>query len=280
MTSQGSSGSERRLVAATFMALAALRPDTFGAARDAGLIVPTLQMLLRTNRPEAVAAEDYMTGAAHPSAFEASSIDMEELVRAANALLPDEIAPMVRLGIERDLAARPGVDFPDPTAREALFTTPAAIARAWRSLDQRRRHHRSQRPRSGLRLSGAARRSGQDHHHPDADDPTRTPARIAIDWHDAYPVPGAEELLTARVDIDVFARNGATVSAPSFLSVVFPVHQNRRHTAGPDGTPRIAEVSCGHPGRGEGGRYADPAIWAVGDWTDSYDWPERAASLR
>ncbi len=283
MASQGSSHSEKALLRGAALALAAMRPDTFAAARDAGLIAPTLQMLLRTNRPRAVAAEDYMTGPAHPSAFPADSVDMLGLVQAANALAPGDIPPMVRLSVERDFAARPGVDFPDPAASEALFTTPAAIARAWRSLDHRREIVLSAADTvdpngrdlvfDWVVLRGDPDRITIRH---DADDPARTRARITIDWHDAYPVPGRDDLMTARVDIGVFARNGAAVSAPSFLSVAFPVHQNRRYVAGPDGRMRIAEVSYRPPGRGQGygDGYVDPALWAVGDWTDSYDWPE------
>ena len=282
MASEGSSSSERPLLRASAMALAALRPDTFAAAREAGLLAATLQMLLRTNRPQAVAADDYMTGPAHPSAFYAKSVDTEGLVRAANALLPDEIPPMVRLSVERDFAARPGIDYPDPAAREALFTTPAAIARAWRNLDYRRK--------IVLSAEDTVDPNGRDlvfdwvvlrgdpgkitiTHAPD--DPARVRAEISIAWHDAYPVPGRDDLETARVDIGVFARNGATVSAPSFLSVVFPVHQARRYAQDPSGRMRIAEVSYARPPRGAGfaGGYVDPALWAVADWTDSYDWP-------
>lgn len=280
MASQGSSRSETRLVRAAAMALAAMRPDTFAAARDAGLLAPTVQMLLRTSRPGA-AGSGYMTGTAHPSAFEADSVDMETLVRAANALKPDEIPPMVRLSVERDFFARPGVDYPDPTADERLFTTPAAIARAWRSLEHRREIVLSAEDTvdpngRDLVFDWAVLRGNPDRitisHDPD--DTARVRARISIAWHDAHPVPERDDLMTARVDIGVFARNGTTVSAPSILSVVFPVHQARRYAPGPDGRMRIESVSWRRPPGGQGFAqgYVDPALWAVGDWTDSYDY--------
>ena len=283
MVSQGSSGSDRPIVEAAALTLAALRPDTFAAAREAGLIAPTLQMLLRQNRPQAVAAEDYMTGPAHPTAFPGASFDTAALVRAANALMPGDLPPLVRLRVVRDFAARPGIDYPDPAASERLFTTPVAVARAWRS----HAHSREIVLDAGdtvdpngralefdwVVLRGDPGKIAITHAE---DDPARVRARIAIDWHDAYPVPGRNDLETARIDIGVFARNGATISAPSILSVVFPVHQARRYAPGPGGRMRLAEVSYRRPDRGTGfgGGYVDPALWATGDWTDSYDWPE------
>lgn len=283
MASQGSSGSDRSILEPAALALAALRPDTFAAAREAGLLASTLQMLLRTNRPQAVAAENYMTGPAHPSAFPGATIDELGLVQDANALLPNEIPPMVRLSVERDFAARPGIDYLDPATGEALFTTPVAIARAWRSLAGRREVVLSVADTvdpngrdlvfDWVLLRGDSDRITIIH---DADDPARRRARIVIDWHDAYPVPGRDDLMTARIDIGVFARNGATISAPSFFSVAFPVHQERRYVMAPDGRRRIAEVSYRDPPRGQGygSGYVDPVLWAVGNWTDSYDYED------
>lgn len=279
VVSQGSSGSDLPLLRAAFMTLAAMRPETFTALERAGLIAPTLQMLLRHARPQATDPGSYMSGPAHPSAFAGKSVNTPLMMAAAHALTPDAIPPMVRLKVIEDFAARPGVDYPDPLRTEKIFTTPAAIARAWRSPAYRREivlDAADTTDPNGRELvfDWVVLRGDPDKiritHEPD--DPARTRARIEIDWHDAYPVPGRDDLMTSRVDIGVFARNGATVSAPSFMSVAFPVHQARRYEPGPDGEMRPVQIDYRRPrdGTGYAGRYVDPALWALADWTDSY----------
>lgn len=281
LVSQGSSGSDRPFLWAAALTLAVLRPDTFAALERTGLVAPTLQMLLRRNTGAARGAAGYLSGAAHPSAFDGAAIDLLGMMQQAAALAPDAIPPLVRLRVERDLAATPGIDYIDPTRPEAIFTTPAAIARAWRSLAWEREMVLSAADTvdpngralefDWVLLRGDPGRVSIGH---DPDDPARRRARIRIAWHDAAPVPGAPELGTNRVDIGVFARNGATVSAPAFLSVVFPVHQARVYAPGPDGRPRIAEVSY------DGGdAYVDPTLWARADWRDAYRWDGPLAGI-
>jgi hypothetical protein len=87
---------------------------------------------------------------------------------------------------------------------------------------------------------------------------------LVIPWHGRGTVPGQPALTSDRIDIGVFADNGAELSAPAFVSVAYPPHQRR--TYAPDGTP--LEIAYAAPEFAE--RYADPLVFARMDWTDTY----------
>jgi len=270
LISQGSSGSDMALVEALAMTLAALRPATKERLIAEGLIVPTLQMILRRTYGPLPTAQGYLTHAAHPTVFEGARLNPGRMVSLANALTPDEIPPVVRLEVTQDLGARPGLDYLDEGASEALFTTPTAIARIWRSYAHTRE----------MVLSAAATRDPNGRPlsfrwvllRGDPDKVTITPsqdgheARIRIAWHDPYPAPGTgleTGLTTHRIDIAVIAENGARSSAPSFLSVAFPPNETRVWEEGPKG-PRLKEISYTPPA----GAYADPALFTPAPWRD------------
>ena len=98
-------------------------------------------------------------------------------------------------------------------------------------------------------------------------DAAGTRARLTIDWHEAPPPVGKAGLTARRVDIGVFASNGAQDSAPAFVSVSFPAHELRRYEAGPDGTMRLASVDYDARGRKT---YYDPQVHWSAPWRDSY----------
>ena len=91
-------------------------------------------------------------------------------------------------------------------------------------------------------------------------------ARITLDWHEPFRISEDNPLVSSRVDIGVFADNGAHDSAPAILSVFFPPHEARRYEPGPDGVPRIAAID--HAARPE--VYADPLLLPRADWRDDF----------
>ncbi|MFA5538918.1 MAG: hypothetical protein WDA23_06910 [Gemmobacter sp.] len=253
IVSQGSSGSDRPHLEALAMILAAFRPDTKAFMHERGLIAPTVQMVWRRSQSGVLTRGAYLSGLAHPGAFEADRINLMRKVRLANAILPDEVPPMVRL---RVLSEQPG------TAEERLFDTPSAIARVWRNPAQTR----------VLTVSAETTRdpNGRDLHFTWAllrgdparvriapEGPSGARARIEVDWQGPRPVPGRADLTSARVDIGVFAHNGVHDSAPAFVSVLLPRHEIRRHETGADGISRAVEI-IRRPGV-----YADPALFPV-----------------
>lgn len=260
LVTEGSSGSDRPLLSAAALALAALRPDAKRLLVERGMIAPTLQMLLR----RAAAGDDdaaYLDPAAHGPTFPADRLDLDRLIRLANALTPGALPPEARLRAVDLAPARPGIDMFGEGLDEALFDTPAAIARIARAPTTRR-----------YALSAASSR--------DADgrplrfrwrvlqgDPARVrlvadgaEASLEVDWHAPFPAPGRPDVETHRVDVAVFADNGAALSAPALFSVAFPPESRR---IGADGAVEVARA----PRRG---RYADPLLFPETDWTDVF----------
>ena len=270
LISQGSSGSDQPHLEALAMILAAFRPETKAFLRETGLIAPTVQMVYRRARVGVRSRAAYLSGAAHPSVFRASDIDLVRMVGLANAITPETVPPMVRLRMIRETGGREGVDYFGPGER--LFDTPVAIARIWRS-------------RMGRRVFEVSAEETRDPNGRDLSfdwvllrgDPERvtieplTPdgarARITLDWQEPRPAPGSPDTLSARIDIGVFANNGVHDSAPAFLSVLLPAHESRQYEpAGAGGAPAILEIDRAVPE----GVYADPLLFPRMPWRDSY----------
>ena len=271
LISKGSSGSDRVHLQALVMILAAFRPDTKAFLHRYDLIAATVQMVYRRARVGVRSRAAYLSGAAHPTVFDGKDIDLVRMVGLANAIAPDTVPPVVRLQMVQDLKAREGVDYFGQGISEALFDTPSAIARVWRS----RAGHRQ------MIVSAAATRD------PNGralsfdwvllrGDPARvtiTPldpegrrARIDLIWQEPRIAPGTPDITSSRIDIGVFANNGVYDSAPAFITVLLPRHEIRRYEEGPDGKLRILSIDRGP----QAGAYADPLIFPETPWRDAY----------
>jgi len=276
LISQGSSRSDLPHLEALAMILAAFRPDTKAALKKAGLIAPALQMVYRRGREGVRGRAGYISGAAHPTVFSGGRINLAAMVGTANALTPDAIPPLVRLAVESETQAEEGVDFFGAGLSEVLFDTPAAIARIWRAPVHRRE----------MVISAAATRdpNGRELRFTWAllhGDPARTRitaldgagrrARIEVDWQSPRPVAGRADLISPRIDIGVFAENGAAISAPAFVSILLPAHERRDYEEGPDGRMRPAAIDRARPE----GTYADPLIFPDTPWRDVYRYDAR-----
>jgi len=272
IVSEGSSGSDRPFLEAVAMILAAFRPETKARLIEEGLVGPTVQFAFRRSQRSVLSREDYFSGVAHPTAFTPYEIGLARMVSLANAITPDAIPPMVRIRVVTEQTPREGIDFFGPGLSEQFFDTPSAIGRVWRGKSYTR----------SLVVSAE-----------DTDDPNDRPltfhwrllrgdpervrieplddgrrARIEIDWQEPRPVVGASPVTSARVDIGVFADNGAHTSAPAMISMAFPAHETRTYEPGPDDTMRIAAIDHADPAKAE--VYVDPMLMARADWRDEY----------
>lgn len=268
LISQGSSYSDRPFLWALAATLAAFPAETRARLEAAGLVAPTLQMILRRSLGTVRTPAAYLTGAAHPTAFARGELAADRMVALAGAMAPDAIPPLVVLTIEGE-NFRPRAGLADMTER--LIDTPAAIARIWRGWEGEK----------DMILSAARTRDPNGREltfdwvllRGDADRVQITPldaagrrARITLQWHDRRPVGLRQDRLTDRVDIGVFAHNGVHHSAPSFVSVSFPTHQVREHATGPDGRPRLVSVDYDAAGREV--RF-DPVLHWTAPWRDA-----------
>lgn len=95
LQSVGSSGSDRYFVRAALAASAALRPETKRAVVERKLFAPLMQYLFRRTRTGVESEEDYLTGKAHPTAFDRGSLDALRMVELAHGLTPKTIPPVI-----------------------------------------------------------------------------------------------------------------------------------------------------------------------------------------
>jgi hypothetical protein len=95
-------------------------------------------------------------------------------------------------------------------------------------------------------------------------------ATIEIDWQEPRPVAEESPIVSARVDIGVFASNGVHDSAPAIISVALPRHETRTYAPGPDGRPRLTAIDHADPAKA--GTYVDPMLAARADWRDEHAW--------
>lgn len=265
--SQGSSGSDRAFLEALALTYAAFQPETFERLRDEGLLPATAQMILRRTRKGITSDATYFQPSAHPTAFDAESLRPAAMVALAQAIRPDQIPPMVQLDVVLDLQATPGVDYLARNLSEQLYTTPGAIARVWRSFAGQRR------------MEVSAEATVDPNGHPltftwvllrgDPDKVTIIPsgpggarAEIIADWHQPGEIKGPDGIEASRIEIGVFAYNGHYASAPAFVSIALPRHQQREYAG------RGADAQLWRIDYEAGETYVDPLIWPVAEWND------------
>jgi hypothetical protein len=269
VTSQGSSGSDRPFLEAFALTLAAFSEETFGRLLEEGLVAPTLQMILRRSLAPVRSADDYLSSAAHPVVFDARLLRPERMVSAAAALRPEDIPPMVRLSvIEEEFSAEAGLARLD----ERLFDTPWAIARVWRDFAWQREMVISAAETTDpngrpLTFSWRLLQGLPDRVDIEPLDSQGRTARVRVRWHDAFAVlQGGVPRAASRVDIGVFASNGAETSAPAIVSISFPTHQRRIYAASEDGDVRLVSVDYDAIGRD---MPFDPILHWSAPWNDA-----------
>ncbi|MEO0990899.1 MAG: hypothetical protein AAFX00_08130, partial [Pseudomonadota bacterium] len=271
--SQGSSGSDQVFLHAIAMTLAAFPEETLARLKADGLVAPTLQMILRRESSPVRTEEDYLKGAAHLVAFEKEFLRAGRMIARAAAMTPDKVPPLVMLQvIEESFVDVAGLG----QRSEKLFDTPSAIARLWRSTGGRQSmivSTANTTDPNGRPLTFVWRVLSGDPEKVritplDADG---TLARIEIDWHDPFTratrASQEDKRVSSRVDIGVFASNGAHISAPGFISVAFPSHQVRQYTDGPNGVPTPVSIDYDAAGRDA---YLDPLLYWSAPWTDAF----------
>lgn len=268
LISQGSSGSDRPFLDALATILAALRPDTKAFLREHGLIAPTLQMVLRKSLRPVTTRADYLSSLAHPTAFRSEDLDLGRMIDLANGLLPDEVPPAARIAVVAETVEQ-GLGPAGDGVSERVFDTPSAVARVAQAVGGPWRYRLTAAATvdpNGRPITFHWRVLRGDTAAIDLRplDATASTVEVTIPWHEARPIPGSPELTSTRVDIAVFADNGAHLSAPAFLSVVFPPDQRRVY--GADGHL----LSADHRDPNLAMRYADPLLFPRRDWQDTF----------
>ena len=281
LVSRGSSGSDKPFLEAVAMILAAFRPDAKAKMVEAGMINATIQMVFRRSLQNVRSRDSYLSGDAHPAAFDGYQINLARMVSLANSIEADAIPAEARIGVIEEETGIEGIDYFGAGLSERLFDTPQAVARIWRSSAGRRSMILSaedSRDANGRPLAFTwALLQG---------DPERVTiepldggarARVTLDWHDPFRISEENDQIASRIDIGVFANNGVHDSAPAILSWAFPAHETRTYETGADGAPRIVAIDYADPARTR--IYADPLLYPRAAWRDAYRYAASGALL-
>ena len=285
--SQGSSGPDQPFLNAIAMTMASFTPEVKSALRERKLLFPVIQQILRTSRNTLTKPEDYLTGPAHPSAFDAASLDEEEMMRLANTLTLETLPPVFHLEVTAESPApRRGIDFFEGPGRdsESLSDRGMVIARVFRGMARERR--------LSVRVAGVEAGTdagtGENGEKPPVflwrllrGDPalvTIAPsessfdAEITVEYHGKdRPVPGEPALTSRRVEIGVFARTKSGYSPPAFITFYFLPNEKRRYDAR---TENILEVDYAFPDA-----FVDVTLTSAKPWRDVYLYDEKTGLL-
>ena len=274
LVSQGSSGSDRPFLDAIASILAAFKPDTKNFLRQRQLVMPTVQMVFRWGQKHVNDVAGYLDPRTHPTVFDANDIDLAKMVKVANNLAIDQVPPVVELNVVEESQPRQGIDYFSGGPDERFFDTPSAIARVYRSVAHDRRMVVSAgntKDPNGRKLTfhwvvlcGDADRIRIKPANEDG-----SVVELVVPWHERHKVPGRDDLMTDRVDIGVFADNGMNLSAPAFVSIVFPGDQKREYDKG----GHIVSIDYNDPALSK--RYIDPLLFPKHDWRDTYQYDDQ-----
>lgn len=269
IVSQGSSGSDKVFLNAVAATLAAFRPEVKTALAKSGLLMPTVQMVFRRSNKTVERPEDYLSGRAHPSVFEGRHIDLEKMVTLAHGIQSNSLPPTVHIRALDENRGIVGRDYFDVGPRERLFDTPCAIARVVKSTRYLRRMvvsaARSRDPNGRpLTFRWVVLRGDADRIGVKVLNEAGTVAELLVPYHERRPVATGSAIGSSRVDIGVFAHNGAHYSAPAFVSFFYLDNERRIY----DDENRIRVVDYADPDRVK--RYVDPLLDFPKDWRDEY----------
>ncbi|HEV8378080.1 MAG TPA: hypothetical protein VGP99_04465 [Tepidisphaeraceae bacterium] len=221
ITSQGSSGTDQQFLKAIAGTLAAFRPEVKKKLVETGLLMPTIQMIFRTTNKQ-VDPKQYLTGQAHPSAFDLNWVDEVKMAEMAHEIRLEKIPPMVQIRVIEEDQMQNGRDFFEAGAAERHADSPCAIARIFRGVQRTRRMRVSAEGsfdvnKLPLKFHWVILRGDESliSIKPNAD---ATQAQISVSWHERRPTFAGSGIDSNRVDIGVFAHNGTYFSAPAFIT--------------------------------------------------------------
>ena len=281
VTSLGSSGSDQVFLRALFSALSAFTPETQAFLAQSGRLAPTLNFLLRWTQTHFETKEDYFTGAAHRPALDGARIDANAMTRLAHEMTTNSIPPLVGVRLESaPPTARQGVECFDLNGGELALLTPVSGSFIMRGPAQKRSFKFAAfalppgvTDTMEYRWAVLQGPAGHVEITPLNADNTEVEVTLthppAVPWREN---PDNEDSMpTSRVDIGVFANNGAHWSPPAILSFYYLANEQREY--GEDG--RLVKVDYA----AAAGRYADPVYTLPKRWADVYQYDAAGALL-
>lgn len=242
LISQGSSFTDQPFLQALLSTTAAFRPETQKLLIEKRLLCPTLQSIFRRANKMVQTPEDYFAGKAHPVVFDGAQIDEAKMIRIAHDMTPEGIPPVVAMQILEETKIEEGKNYFEAAGNHPwqLADTPVSIARILRgneaehgmlvSLDK------SLNPAKGPLQMRAALLQGDPRFVRIEIGEGKPYIRLRVRWQP--PVINATGIRSHRIDIGIFADNGASISAPSIIS--FYMLPNEMHFYDEQG--RVSEI--------------------------------------
>ncbi|MBN1568043.1 MAG: hypothetical protein JXA73_09365 [Acidobacteria bacterium] len=262
IASQGSSGSDQPFMKAMPYVLAAFRPEVKKKLVQTGLLMPTIQMLLRMNNPLLSGSKEYLTGKAHPAVFQGTMVNVLGMVETAHKITPANMPPIALIRAVKEDTPSNGMDYFEPEHSEKLGDTPAVIARIFRGASYYRKitvsaENSRDVNRRPLKFYWTVLRGDSSKIKIEYKNPSRSVAEITIPYQERAPIAKDSLLESNRIDIGVFVHNGAYYSPPAF--VTFYTLDNEARTYSLDRRP--LEIAYG----------AGESIVSIKDWTAFFD---------
>jgi len=218
--SVGRSGTEMDEVRKFIHTLAAFKPAVKEKLVNYDLLIPTLQMVWRRTRVATDYA--YLTGEAHPSAFDnvTNNVDM---IKMANEINLDNIPPMIQLKVVGETFGQPHpLRYNEPSRSEQRFTTPAAIARIHYGIEYTKRividagesYDVNKRP---LTWHFAVLRGAPGSVRIKPLNRQGSVVEIEFDYQTERPIEGSDRPSSLAI-VGAFVHNGVYYSAPGFIT--------------------------------------------------------------
>jgi hypothetical protein len=247
LTSQGSSYTDQPFLKAVVLTLAAFRPEVKKKLVETGLLMPTVQMILRSTNRHLKRPEEYFTGQAHPTAFDGSWVDPLKMAKLAHDIRLDTIPPLVKLRVLEEEKQVNGRDFFErDKVSEQHSDTVSVVSRVWRGAAKTRKLVVSAEDsldlsKKPLTFRWVVLRGDEGRIKIKERDKDRRVVEITVDYHGRRPIAPGSALESNRVDIGVFADNQTYPSAPAFVTFFTLDNEARRY----DDKGHVTEIAYG-----------------------------------
>ena len=232
--SVGKSGSDQNIVQKIVWTLAAFKPEVKQILHDNGMLMPTIQMIFRRTRVNS--DEEYLTGKAHPAAFNDLDNGLE-MVQMAYSIDTGNMPPLVQLAVvDTTFGSPPQVNFNSGwTSSEIRYETPSSIATVFYGTEKTKTITVSAADsfdlnNNPLTFQWRVLRGDPAKIRIIPTEPDGSEARIEFDWQPLHEIEGSKHTSSLAV-VGVFAHNGSFYSPPAFVTCLSPWNERRTYNA-------------------------------------------------
>ena len=263
--SQGSSGTDQPFIRAIAWTIGSFPLDVRKKLEADGLLMSTVQMILRRSQLNIHNADEYLSGLAHPAVFNRRNLDPLKMMRTAKQMRLNTIPPSVQLRVLSEDQMLAGRDFIGPARlREKHFDSPEVISRIWRGFPSTRTMKVSAtetiNPSGGtIKFHWIVLRGPADKVKITPLNTDESEVEITIEYPGRTESSWINDMWSNRVDIGVFAESAHHISAPSFITWMTLDNEQRNYADSGD----LISIAYGT------GRYVDPRLSTSGPFLDT-----------